>query len=319
MPCLAKKYEAARPEFAPEGIRDVDAVLTTGEMMEMLKLARIDVAGVEPAEFDEPYKRVTGAGVLFGASGGVAEAVLRMAVEKITGNHLANLDFKEVRGFKGVKETTVKAGETQIRVAVISGLANVEPIAERILRGEDVGYDLIEVMACPGGCICGAGHPVPERVDTLEKRQHVLIDIDLTSPLRKSQENPDILRLYKEFYGEPNSPIAHSLLHTSYAPFKGDSFAADVKHKTDSAFITHEFTVCVCDSCTNKGSRELYDEIEDRVRSLKMDSFVEVKSLRAKECAPESGILLMLDGKPIEATKLANLYKSVRESETAGE
>lgn len=223
VPCLAKKYEAARPEFAPEGIRDVDAVLTTTEFIEMVEMLHLKADDITPGEFDAPYSRVSGAGVLFGASGGVAEASLRMAVEKLTGEPLVDqLDFNEVRGFEGFKEATVTAGGTTVRVAVISGLNNVDPLVRRIVAGEDVGYDLVEVMACPGGCINGAGHPVPDRVGEMAARQKVLINIDHTSRYRKSQENPDILRLYDEFYGEPNSETAHHLLHTSYAPFRGE-------------------------------------------------------------------------------------------------
>jgi formate dehydrogenase major subunit len=223
VPCLAKKYEAARPEFAPEGIRDVDAVLTTTEFLEMVKMLRLEPGDIEPAEFDPPYKRVTGAGILFGASGGVAEATLRMAVEKLTGEPLVDhLDFTDVRGFEGIKETSVTGGGVTVRVAVVSGLNNIEPLAKRIAAGEDIGYDLIEVMACPGGCINGAGHPVPARVGEMLDRQKVLVNIDKASRFRKSQENPDILRLYDDFYGEPNSETAHHLLHTSYAPFRDE-------------------------------------------------------------------------------------------------
>ncbi|HEX9048539.1 MAG TPA: [FeFe] hydrogenase, group A, partial [Verrucomicrobiae bacterium] len=228
VPCLAKKQEAARPEFAPGGIRDVDAVLTTMEMLEMLKLIRFDTKDVKPAEFDAPYKTVSSAGVLFGASGGVAEAALRMAVEKITGKPLAaqpqngqqGLVFEAVRGFEGVKEAVVKTDKATLKVAVVSSLKNAEPIIQKIIKGEDTGYDLIEVMACPGGCICGAGHPVPEKMNTLEKRQNVLVDIDNSAALRKSHENPDIMRLYEEFYKKPNSHLAHELLHTHYKPFE---------------------------------------------------------------------------------------------------
>jgi iron only hydrogenase large subunit-like protein len=146
---------------------------------------------------------------------------MRMAVEKLTGNPLTEaLEFAEVRGFEGLKEATIEAGGKKVRVAVIAGLANAEPIIEKVLKGEDTGYDLVEVMACPGGCICGAGHPVPERIGTMAQRQQVLVSIDKTSKYRKSQENPDILRLYTEFYGEPNSHLAHDLLHTHYAPFR---------------------------------------------------------------------------------------------------
>lgn len=221
VPCIAKKDEAARLEFAPEGIRDVDAVLTSSEMLEMLDIKRIDASEIVPAEFDDPYKRVSGAGVLFGASGGVAEAALRMAVEKLTGDVLTKqLDFYEVRGFEGLKEATVETNGKTVRIAVISGLHNAEPIIEKITRKEDVEYDLIEVMACPGGCICGAGHPVPEKVNALADRQQVLVNIDKTSEYRKSQENPDILRLYDDFYGTANSHLAHKLLHTHYTSRK---------------------------------------------------------------------------------------------------
>jgi len=222
VPCIAKKHEAARPEFAPDGIRDVDAVLTTSELLEMISLARIDTAKIAPTEYDEPYRRVSGAGILFGASGGVAEAALRMAVEEISGEPIkGSLDFEAVRGFQGVKEATYVVAGVTVRVAVVSGLGNIEPIIEKIRKGGDCGYDLIEVMACPGGCICGAGHPVPAKIDALVKRQQVLLDIDKTAVMRKSQDNPDIKRLYTEFYGTANSHLAHELLHTHYAPKGG--------------------------------------------------------------------------------------------------
>ncbi|MCL2482900.1 MAG: iron hydrogenase small subunit, partial [Propionibacteriaceae bacterium] len=220
VPCMAKKYEAARPEFAPDGIRDVDAVITTQEFIEMLSRVRIDPATVEPSTFDEPYARVTGAGILFGASGGVAEAALRMAVEKLTGESVADqIEYVDVAGFEGVKEASVSAGGRTVRVGVVSGLGAAEPLVKRVIAGENVGYDLIEIMACPGGCISGAGNPAPERADELRARQKVLISIDKTSKYRRSQDNPDIQRLYDEFYEEPNSEVAHRLLHTSYVPF----------------------------------------------------------------------------------------------------
>ncbi|HEY1406150.1 MAG TPA: [FeFe] hydrogenase, group A, partial [Spirochaetota bacterium] len=312
VPCIAKKYEAARPEMAPDGIRDVDAVLTTSELIEMLHLARIDPKEVKPEEYDEPYKQVTGAGVLFGASGGVAEASLRMAVEKVTGRALTDrLDFEEVRGFDGVKESTVDMDGTKVRVAVISGLHNAEPIVEKILAGVDVGYDLIEVMACPGGCICGAGHPVPKVSGELAKRQQVLVDIDKTAKYRKSQENPDILRLYDDFYKEANSPLAHKLLHTHYAPHSGDAVCSEVKHKSDSAFRTRAFTVCMCDSCKAKGSLALFERMDAKVRELKMDSFIAIKSIKLKDTHGE-GVYISLDGKKIDESELEDLYNMYR-------
>ncbi|MCL2464980.1 MAG: NAD(P)-binding protein, partial [Micrococcales bacterium] len=152
VPCLAKKYEAARDEFAPDGIRDVDAVLTTTELLEMVQQLRLDPHDVEPGEFDEPYHQVSGAGMLFGASGGVAEAAMRMAVEKLTGETPQSLDFKELRGLEGVRSSTYEVGGRTVRVAVISGLNNAAPLVERIIAGEQVDFDLIEIMACPGGC-----------------------------------------------------------------------------------------------------------------------------------------------------------------------
>ena len=221
VPCLAKKYEAARPEFAPEGIRDVDAVLTTTEFVEMIDMLRLRKKDIVPAEFDAPYQQVSGAGVLFGASGGVAEAALRAAVEKLTGEPIADrLDYKPVAGMPGVKSASVVADGRKLSVAAISGLGNAEPVIKRILAGEDLGFDMVEIMACPGGCVQGAGHPVPDRVGELAARERVLADIDGVSEIRGSQNNPDVLRLYDDFYGEPNSHVAHDLLHTTYAPFQ---------------------------------------------------------------------------------------------------
>lgn len=311
VPCIAKKYEAARPEFAHEGIRDIDAVLTSSEMIKMVELTRMNISEIVLQEFDEPYKQVSGAGILFGASGGVAEASLRMAVEKLTGNVLTEqLEFEEIRGFKGVKEATIEVDGGIVRVAVISGLKNAEPIVEKILQGIDVGYDLIEVMACPGGCICGAGHPVPEKIDALDKRQQVLADIDKSSRYRKSHENPDILRLYKEFFGEANSPLAHELLHTSYTPIKGDNEWGGVRNKDNSAFITREITICMCETCRSRGSQELYKIIDDNIVKLKMDPFIEVKTIRLKETHPGKGVYITLDRKQIDEHMLDNLYET---------
>lgn len=316
VPCLAKKYEAARPEFIHDGIRDVDAVLTTTEMLEMMELADIKPSEVVPQEFDEPYKQVSGAGILFGASGGVAEAALRMAVEKLTGKVLTDhLEFEEIRGFEGVKESTIDANGTKVRVAVVSGLKNAEPIIEKILNGVDVGYDLIEVMACPGGCICGAGHPVPEKIDSLEKRQQVLVNIDKVSKYRKSQENPDILRLYNEFYGEPNSPLAHELLHTHYTPKHGDSTCSPERKKGTAAFDVQEFTICMCESCMEKGAENLYNDLSSKIRLFKMDPFVQIKRIRLKETHPGKGVYIALNGKQIEEPMLSGNIPDESESE----
>ena len=224
VPCMAKKSEAARPEFAPEGIRDVDAVITTTEFLEMVQMLRLEKEDIEPAEFDAPYKQVSGAGVLFGSSGGVAEAATRMAVEKLTGEPLrTRLDFVPVEDYPGVKVATVEAPGRTLRIAAISGLGNADKVIKRLLNdGDDMGFDLVEIMACPGGCINGAGHPKPKSQSETGLKTMILSNIDDDMALKDSQKNPDILRLYEDFYGTPNSHIAHDLLHTTYAPFRGD-------------------------------------------------------------------------------------------------
>jgi formate dehydrogenase major subunit len=311
VPCLAKKVEAARPEFSEHGLRDVDAVMTSGELIEMVKLNRLDMAQVIPCEFDEPYRQVSGAGVLFGASGGVAEASLRMAVEKLTGEvHSDHLDFEEVRGFAGVKEATVFAGGKKLRVAVISGLNNAEPVIEKIIQGKLVGYDLIEVMACPGGCICGAGHPVPEKIDTLEKRQKVLVNIDKISKYRKSQENPDILRLYDEYYGSPNSEKAHHLLHTSYQSRRNENNELlSSRMMADSAYRVHTISVCICEDCSKQGAEELYSSLVHRVAAEKMDPFIEARSIRLNE--GHGPMHITFDNRVIDKGELGSLYRLV--------
>jgi hypothetical protein len=277
----------------------------------MMALTNTEAEDVVPCEFDEPYKQVSGAGILFGASGGVAEAALRMAVEKVTGKPLTDhLDFEEIRGFEGVKESTVDFGGTKLRVAVVSGLNNAEPIVEKIIEGVDVGYDIIEVMACPGGCICGAGHPVPEKIDALEKRQQVLVNIDKTSKYRKSQENPDILNLYKDFYGEANSPLAHALLHTHYFPRVGDSRENAVHRKHNSAYVTQDLEICVCDDCKRKGANELYHVMSDKINKLGMRSFISVKTIRLKENHPDGSIYITLNGKRVEKQELDLILKA---------
>ena len=167
-------------------------------------------------------------------------------------------------------------------------------------------------MACPGGCIDGAGHPVPEKVDALEKRQKVLVNIDKTSTYRKSQENPDIIRLYSEFYGEPNSELAHHLLHTHYSQKPGDGICGAINNMSGSAFVSHDLTVCQCESCQKKGSKEVFESAFETIRHQKMDSFVNVKSIRLKETHPGEGIYITFDGKAIQASELESVYKSLK-------
>ncbi|HOL56160.1 MAG TPA: NADH-dependent [FeFe] hydrogenase, group A6 [Spirochaetota bacterium] len=216
MPCLAKKYEAARPEFIKNGIPDVDYVLTTRELAKMFKEAGINIGKLKDEDYDNPLGESTGAGVIFGVSGGVLEAALRTAYEVVTKKELKNVNFTEVRGLEGIKEATIDLDGTELRVAVTSGLGNARKILEKIRKGE-ANYHAIEIIACPGGCINGGGQPyIHGDTSLLEKRLKMIYTEDEKKKIRKSHENPYIQKLYKEFLGEPGSHKAHEILHTHY-------------------------------------------------------------------------------------------------------
>lgn len=220
MPCLAKKYEAAREEFSDNGVRDVDIVISTRELADMLKEAGIIFESLEDSDYDSPLGESTGAGIIFGASGGVIEAALRTAADWLSGEDLEDIDFKAVRGLEGVKEATVNVAGTELKAAITSGLGNARKVLEKIQKGEAT-YHIIEIMACPGGCLNGGGQPyVGDSDDTLEKRKKAIYQIDMDKKIRKSHQNPDIVKLYDEFLDEPGSHKAHELLHTSYTPRK---------------------------------------------------------------------------------------------------
>ena len=215
MPCTAKKFEAARPEMGREGRQDVDIVLTTRELIKLIKYVGLTFQNLPESDFDSPLGYGTGAGAIFGASGGVMEAALRTVYEKYTGKTLERLDFQSVRGFEGIKEAEVDLGSRKAKVAIAHTLKNARLLMEQIQRNESP-YDFIEIMACPGGCIGGGGQPIGTTNAIRKKRMAALYEIDRNLPIRKSHENPDIITLYKEFLGEPLSEKAHELLHTHY-------------------------------------------------------------------------------------------------------
>lgn len=222
MPCLSKKYEASRSEFSHDGVRDVDIVISTRELISMLREAGIQLDKLADSDYDDPLGESTGAGVIFGASGGVCEAALRTAAEWVTGETLERVDFEAVRGLEGIKEATVRVGDLDVKAAVVSGLGNARKLLERIRAGEG-SYHIIEIMACPGGCLNGGGQPFIHGDTTiLEKRFEALYQADRDLPIRKSHENPSIKRLYAEFLGERGSEKAHELLHTGYTARKND-------------------------------------------------------------------------------------------------
>ncbi|MBQ5758520.1 MAG: iron hydrogenase small subunit [Schwartzia sp.] len=215
MPCTAKKYEAARPEMGRHGHQDVDAVLTTRELAKLIKYVGIRFDMIPENTFDSPLGTGSGAGAIFGATGGVMEAALRTVYEKVTGKEATPLEFEDVRGFDGIKEATYDLGGTQVKVAIVHTLKNAKVILDKIKCGE-CDYTFIEVMACPGGCIGGGGQPYGTTNEIRRKRIAALYEIDKGLTLRKSHENPDIITLYKEFLGEPLSEKSHHLLHTHY-------------------------------------------------------------------------------------------------------
>ena len=216
MPCLAKKYEASRPEFSHDNVSDVDIVISTRELASMCKEAGVIYDTLPESDYDNPLGESSGAGVIFGASGGVLEAALRTSSEWITGEELVNVDFEAVRGLAGIREATVKIGDMEIKAAVASGLGNARKLLEKIQAGE-TNYHAIEIMACPGGCLNGGGQPfIHGDTSILEKRRAAIYAEDADKPIRKSHENPYIKQLYKEYLGEPGSKKAHQLLHTSY-------------------------------------------------------------------------------------------------------
>ncbi|MCY6483399.1 NADH-dependent [FeFe] hydrogenase, group A6 [Clostridium aestuarii] len=227
MPCVGKKYEGQREELSNNGIQDVDYVLSTREFAQMIKEAAIDFINLKDEEFDNPFGESTGAAVIFGATGGVAEAALRTIFEITAGKELEIVDFNIVRGIEGIKETAVilPDGRT-VNAVVIHGLGNARKILEAIRNGEKQ-YDFIEIMACPGGCVTGGGQPIVdaktiEKIDVRKERAKAIYDEDKSLKIRKSHKNKSVMKLYEEFLGKPNSHKAHELLHTHY--IKRDMF-----------------------------------------------------------------------------------------------
>jgi len=217
MPCTAKKFEAERPELETSGFPTVDAVLTVRELGRMIKLAGLDFANLPPREFDTPLGISSGAADIFGATGGVMEAALRTAAFYITGSELSDIDFRDVRGLRGIKDATVKIGDLEVKVAVASGLSNAKVLMDQIAAGKSP-YTFIEIMGCPSGCINGGGMPQGTDQETIRARMRALYMIDQNKVYRRSHQNPAIRALYENFLGEPGGHRSHEYLHTTYMP-----------------------------------------------------------------------------------------------------
>lgn len=220
MPCTAKKSEANREELQVNGLKDVDAVLTTRELAKMIKQARVNFLKLEEKDFDLDLGEYTGAGVIFGSTGGVMEAALRTLTAVVGTDETQQLEFKDIRGVEGIKEAEVNVGNKKVKVAIAHGTGNAEKLLEMIRSGEK-DYHFIEIMGCSGGCVTGGGQPYVNAQEKMEKdirvlRAQALYDEDEAKLYRRSHENPVVKELYKEFLGEPNSHKAHELLHTNY-------------------------------------------------------------------------------------------------------
>lgn len=220
MPCTAKKFERDRDDQAASGFPDVDYALTTRELSRMINEAGIDFVNLPDEPYDNPLGEYTGAGVIFGATGGVMEAALRTAVERISGQELKNLDFVDVRGVQGIKEASYKVGDLEVKVAVASGLRNARKLLDMVRDGK-ADYTFIEIMACPGGCCNGGGQPLVDSsiknfTDVRVERAKGLYELDRNTPIRKSHENPVIKHMYEEYFGDYGSEKAHHVLHTSF-------------------------------------------------------------------------------------------------------
>ena len=220
MPCTAKKFECERPELSEDGNKDVDAVITTVELAKMIKKAGIMFEKLPEELFDEPFGEATGAGVIFGTTGGVMEAAIRTVAEILEGKELPKIEYEEVRGNETIREAELEIAGKKVKIAVVSGLGNARKLMERVRKGE-ADYQFIEVMACPGGCIMGGGQPrkvLKERagIDVRGLRKGSLYSEDRRLPLRKSHQNPYVKKVYDEFLEKPGSELAHHLLHTHY-------------------------------------------------------------------------------------------------------
>lgn len=220
MPCTAKKSEIQYGCDALKGMRDTDAVITVRELARLIKQSGINFTKLNDGKFDELISESTGAGVIFGATGGVMEAALRTAADVLTGKDLKEINYHKLRGLKPVKEATVNINGQDINVCAVSGLAHAREVLEAVKSGKKK-YHFIEIMCCPGGCVNGGGTPylnydLVDRDEVVKLRAKGLYKNDAHKAIRKSHQNPSIIKIYKDYFGKPNSHKAHDILHRSY-------------------------------------------------------------------------------------------------------
>ncbi|MFO7895515.1 MAG: [FeFe] hydrogenase, group A [Candidatus Cloacimonadales bacterium] len=312
MPCTAKKYEANRPEFtAEDGIKEVDFVMTTQELGKMIKESGIVFDELEPESIDLPFGFSTGAGVIFGNSGGVSEAVLRYAYQKVTGQQPQSFDFEQVRGCAGLREATIDLEGTEIKMAIVHGIKNAKMLAQKVKAGT-ADYDIVEVMACPGGCIGGAGQPVAHDSENRKNRTKGIFVADKNLQLHTAEDNPYIKEYYQRVLGQPNSAKAHELLHTHYISRKRIlSDEISLIRGTEKKQIPVK--VCVGTSCHLRGSQDILTNV---IKSLDKDDLQEFVDVGATFCSEncDRGPTVTIDGQVMHKTNFEQVYTKLKSS-----
>ncbi|MDR0966765.1 MAG: [FeFe] hydrogenase, group A [Myxococcales bacterium] len=314
MPCTAKKYEAKRPEFETGGQPEVDIVITTDEVARMINSLGINLKDLEPSAFDMPMGFATGAGVIFGASGGVMEAALRYAAEKLENKPLENVDFTEVRGMSAHKAATLTLGGTEISVAVVHGLAQARALVEDIRAGR-ASYHFIEVMACPGGCVSGAGQPIGATNAIRKKRQQGLYTADKAHQIQKSQDNYLVARCYEQHLGgHPGSHEAHKLLHTHYQN-RSQLFDAKLPMMRGTADKRLPVTVTICDDqdCNSLG---IADKIAAHIQATNLADRVDL-DVAVAPTKPKN-ILVSIGQHVVESSNVETAFEEAKKAIDAG-
>lgn len=316
MPCTAKKYEAKRGEFINEGIADVDFVLTTQEIGKMIQEAGLDFASLEPESMDLPMGFATGAGVIFGNSGGVSEAVIRYAADVLNVPFPEQIVLQEVRGTQGIREAVITSDKGELRMAVVHGLKNAASLARKIIDKE-VEYDIVEVMACPGGCIGGAGQPISQKLDSRQSRTTSLYHADKIMPMHRAQDNPFIKELYEVLLKEPNSHKAHELLHTHYNSRRRIedeeiSFSAPSKEERSKV------RVCIGTSCFLRGAQEILSKTLQQVEENGWQNRFDIAATFCTEQC-DKGPTIVIDGEVIHHAKIEDVNKKIAQAAKARE
>jgi NADH-quinone oxidoreductase subunit G len=311
MPCTAKKFEAGRPEFrGDKGMPDVDVVLTSQELGRMIESAGIRFTDLPDEPFDAPFGIASGAGQIFGASGGVTEAVVRYAAEELTGAPLAVAPIVN-EAAKGIREITVTLGGITVKAAVVYGLGNARRIARQVRDGKSP-YQVIEVMACPGGCINGAGQPVTYDAAVVAKRGRSLYEIDASGTLRAAQHNPALKETYKQFLGEVGGPAAHHLLHTHYANRRRVRDGALHLHGTPESSVSVE--VCVGTNCCLHGAHDLLRDLVKHIDAQQIGNRVEVKAAFCFERCSGASPVVRIGDKMMGGVKIDDIKRHIHKA-----